>query len=61
MVLDIKISAHIKIEMMNCMCHLIENPGIELVEDRLSRSGLAYVLLHDIINFTYDIKIGAPE
>ncbi|MCX9025362.1 MAG: hypothetical protein OIN85_04610 [Candidatus Methanoperedens sp.] len=35
--------------------------GRELVEGRLAWSGLAYVLPHDIINFTYDIRIGAPE
>jgi len=35
--------------------------GRELVEGRLSWSGLAYVLPHDIINFAYDIRIGAPE
>ena len=34
--------------------------GRELVEGRLSWSGLAYVLPHDIINFAYDIRIGAP-
>ncbi len=35
--------------------------GRELVEGRLAWSGLAYVLPHDIINFAYDIRIGAPE
>ncbi|MCZ7379981.1 MAG: hypothetical protein O8C64_00175 [Candidatus Methanoperedens sp.] len=35
--------------------------GRELVEGRLSWSGLAYVLPRDIINFAYDIRIGAPE
>lgn len=33
--------------------------GRELVKGRLSWSGLAYVLPHDIINFAYDIRIGA--
>jgi hypothetical protein len=35
--------------------------GRELVEGRLAWSGLAYVLPQDIINFAYDIRIGAPE
>jgi hypothetical protein len=35
--------------------------GRELVEGRLAWSGLAYMLPHDIINFAYDIRIGAPE
>jgi hypothetical protein len=32
--------------------------GRELVEGRLAWSGLAYRLPGDIINFTYDIRIG---
>jgi hypothetical protein len=35
--------------------------GRELVDGRLAWSGLAYVLSHEIINFAYDIRIGAPE